>query len=144
MWIHFVLCILSMEQLQRYCKCLSRLLFIFAIKHMIVSFNKINYHWFNMINNLIFVFSFTILTQVHFIIWCGVISLLKFENTIQLKLRLETIMICLSHFFITSNEFPTFASFIHWWYMNTNRSRTCSSWLNLKNSKIGLPIICKA
>ena len=89
----------KMEHSHRYCKWFISLLFLFDLKPNIVCCKKINYHCFNLINNWWFVFSFTVLPQVQFLIWCNGITLLKFDNITQMKLILEMIMTCPRWFF---------------------------------------------
>ena len=92
-------------------------------------------HCFNLINNWWFVFSFTILPQLQFLIWCGGITLLKFYNITQKKLILEMIITCPSRFFITENSITTFVFLTYLGSMTNKRYRTSSSWVNLKISR---------
>ena len=122
----------------------SRLLFIFALKPKIFCCKKINYHWYNLINNRWFVISFTVLPQVHFRIWCGGISLLKFDNITQLKLRLETIMAWLSLFFHNFKCIHNLCFFNAWRIYDYQDVSDLLILNEFKKSKIGWPRSCKA
>ena len=93
---------------------------------------------------LSFFFSFTLLPQLPFLIWCGVISLLKFDNITQLKLRLETIMAWLSLFFHNFKCIHNLCFFNAWRIYDYQDVSDLLILNEFKKSKIGWPRSCKA